>query len=374
MRCCHTIAKHNRTKQHETLSLMAEDEQYMQRCIDLARSGLGMTAPNPMVGAVLVYKGRIIGEGCHQRYGDHHAEVRAIASVKDEQQLKHATLYVNLEPCCHHGKTPPCTDLILKKGIPRVVIGTADPFDEVAGKGIARLRSNGCSVLLGVLKERCRQLNKRFFTFYEKKRPYVILKWAQTADGYIDTDREQGAENRPTWITNEQWRILVHKWRTEEAAIMVGTATALKDNPMLNVRDWDGPSPVRIVLDRHLKLPSSLNIFDNSQPTIVVNEQTTKTNGNTRFIQLSFDESLLGNILSILFEEDKQSLIVEGGRKLLQSFIAQNLWDEARVFTGSRFFGNGVPAPLIREKRSISQAIIGNESLFYFLKQGVQGS
>ncbi len=353
---------------------MPDDEQYMQRCIDLAGTGLGMTAPNPMVGAVLVSGGRIIGEGYHQRFGDHHAEVRAIGSVKDQQLLKQATLYVNLEPCCHHGKTPPCTDLILKKGIPRVVIGTADPFDEVAGKGIARLRSNGCTVLLGVLKERCRQLNKRFFTFYEKKRPYIILKWAQTADGFIDTEREPGAENRPTWITSEQLRILVHKWRTEESAIMVGKTTALKDNPSLNVRDWSGPLPLRIVLDRHLKLPSSLNVFDNSQPTIIVNEQTTKTSGNNRFIRFPFDEHLLGNIMTLLFQEGKQSLIVEGGQQLLHSFIELNMWDEARVFTGNQFFGNGVPAPLIRGKRSVSQTIIGNESLFCLLNHGLYGS
>lgn len=345
---------------------MADDELFMQRCIDLARPGLGRTAPNPMVGAVLVNAGRIIGEGYHQGCGDHHAEVRAVASVRDQKLFSDSTLYVSLEPCCHHGKTPPCTDLILQKGIPRVVIGTVDPFDEVAGKGIARLRSNNCEVKVGVLKEQCRQLNKRFFTFHEKKRPYIILKWAQTADGFIDSERLPGSEKRPTWITSEKLRILVHKWRTEEQAIMVGTETVLKDNPRLNVRDWHGPSPTRIVLDKQLMLPANLNLLDNSQPTIVINEKIEKTTENIRYLKLVFDDLLLQNIAALLYDDGKQSLIVEGGRQLLQSFIDQNLWDEARVFVGTQFFARGVPAPKIHPQKPRSQIIIGMESFFCF--------
>ncbi len=345
---------------------MSGDELFMQRCIDLARPGLGRTAPNPMVGAVVVNAGRIIGEGYHQRCGDHHAEVRAVDSVRDKNLFRDSTLYVSLEPCCHHGKTPPCTDLILQKGISRVVIGTVDPFDEVAGKGIARLRSNGCEVKVGVLKEQCRQLNKRFFTFHEKKRPYIILKWAQTADGFIDSERLPGSEQRPTWITSEKLRMLVHKWRTEEQSIIVGTQTALKDNPRLNVRDWQGPSPTRIVLDRQLRLPASLNLFDNSQPTIVINEKAEKKTDNICYMKLPFDDLLLQNITARLYGDGKQSLIVEGGRQLLQRFIDQNLWDEARVFIGTRFFGKGVPAPRIHPLKPMSQIIIGMESFYCF--------
>ncbi len=345
---------------------MSHDELYMQRCIDLARLGLGSTAPNPMVGAVVVHNGRIIGEGYHRHCGDHHAEVRAIMSVTNEKLLKKSTLFVSLEPCCHHGKTPPCTDLIIEKGIPAIVIGTADPYDEVAGKGIARLRGHGCNVKVGVMKDACRQLNKRFFTFHEKKRPYIILKWAQTADSFIDAEREPGAEKQPNWITSEKLRILVHKWRSEEQAIMVGTRTALKDNPKLNIRDWHGPSPTRIVLDRELKLPASIHLLDNSQVTIVVNEKIEKTGGKTRYMKLPFNDMLLHALTGRLYEEGLQSLFVEGGRQLLQSFIDQNLWDEARVFTGTGFFGRGVAAPNIPAQKPVSQIIIGQEVFYCF--------
>ncbi len=340
------------------------DSQYMQRCIDLALSGLGYVAPNPMVGAVLVADEKIIGEGYHRKFGEHHAEVNAIASVSDKSLLRKATLYVNLEPCCHHGKTPPCTDLIVQHQIPEVVIGTVDPFDAVAGKGIARLRSKGCNVRVGIMKERCRELNKRFFTFHEKKRPYVVLKWAQTADGFIDVIRQQNAVKRPTWITSEKLRMLVHKWRTEEAAIMVGTQTALKDNPRLNVRDWHGPSPTRIVIDKKLKLTRDYSLLDNSHLTIVINELENKTNGLTRFLKIEIDTNIVRFVMDLLYREGIQSLFVEGGRKLLQSFIDEGAWDEARIFSGRQFFGNGIAAPIIRNAKSRKQINIGSELLY----------
>jgi diaminohydroxyphosphoribosylaminopyrimidine deaminase / 5-amino-6-(5-phosphoribosylamino)uracil reductase len=338
--------------------------KYMQRCLDLALSGLGHVAPNPMVGSVLVADGHIIGEGYHRRYGSHHAEVEAINAVADAGMLKEATLYVNLEPCCHHGKTPPCTDLIIKSKIPEVIIGSVDPFYAVAGKGIARLRGNGCRVQVGVMKDACRELNKRFFTFHEKKRPYIVLKWAQTADGFIDIDRLPNAEKRPTWITSERLRMLVHKWRTEEMAIMVGTNTALKDNPQLNVRDWHGHSPTRLVLDRNLKLTETYHLLDNSQPTFIINEIKQESTKNIQFVRFPFDENLLTSIMSFLYVRGIQSLLVEGGRYLMQSFIDEHLWDEARIFTGTQFFGSGVAAPKILSYKTIDHIHIGKESFF----------
>lgn len=349
---------------------MQTDELYMQRCIDLARGGLGRVAPNPMVGAVVVHNKIIIGEGYHQAYGGAHAEVHAIDLVKDQWKLREATMYVSLEPCCHQGKTPPCTDLILEHKIPRVVVGAVDPFDEVAGKGIARLRSRGCEVKVGVLKEACRELNKRFFTFHEKKRPYIILKWAQTTDGFIDMDRMPGAINRPTWITSEKLRMLVHKWRTQEPVIMVGTQTALRDNPKLNVRNWHGANPLRIVLDQDLALPANLALLDDSQKTVIINEKTEKTRGDTQYWKINFDELLLDKLLGRLYQENCQSVIVEGGRQLLQSFIDKQLWDEARIFTGSHFFGRGTEAPRIESPGNMTEAHIGKECFYYFRNNG----
>ncbi len=347
---------------------MKTDELYMQRCIDLAGLGLGKTAPNPMVGAVIVHNERIIGEGYHRRAGEAHAEVNAINAVEDKGLLADSTLYVNLEPCCHHGKTPPCTDSIIKYNIPRVVIGTADPFDAVAGKGIARLRSKGCQVDVGVMKDQCRKLNRRFFTFHEKKRPYIILKWAQTADAFIDIDRPYEREKRPTWITSEKLRVLVHKWRSEEIAIMVGTNTALKDNPRLNVRDWYGTSPLRIVLDQHGQLPPSLSLKDNTHTTWIFNEKTDHSEKNTHHIRIPFNDQLLENIVSYLYKEGIQSLFVEGGQTLLQSLIDRGLWDEARIFSGSQFFGSGVAAPQIHSNKTSKPVLMGEER-FYLIKK-----
>ena len=342
---------------------MNADQLCMRRCLDLAMNGLGQVAPNPMVGCVIVHQQSVIGEGYHKYAGEAHAEVNAIASVANKELLRESVLYVNLEPCAHYGKTPPCTSLILDMDIPKVVIGTQDPFPEVSGKGIDILSEAGLDVTDGVLFEECRHLNRRFFTFHEKKRPYIILKWAQTSDGYIDILRHPEAANRPTWITSERLRLLVHKWRAEEPAIMTGTNTALLDNPHLNIRDWHGKQPVRIILDRSCRLPASLNIFDNSQQTIIFNALKDDSKGLNQWIRIPFDDSVLLHIMNTLYNMNIQSVFVEGGRQLLQSFIDQNLWDEARVFIGQQTFGNGCPAPVIN-KLSPSTINLGDE---YFL-------
>jgi diaminohydroxyphosphoribosylaminopyrimidine deaminase / 5-amino-6-(5-phosphoribosylamino)uracil reductase len=344
---------------------MNSDQIYMQRCLDLAMNGLGQVAPNPMVGCVIVYQDRIIGEGFHKICGGPHAEVNAIASVNNKDLLSESVLYVNLEPCAHHGKTPPCTSLILESGIKKVIVASEDPFPEVSGRGFEILRNAGCEVISGVLSEKSRRLNKRFFTFHEKKRPYIILKWAQTSDGYIDIVRGPEAEARPTWITSEKLRLLVHKWRTEEPAIMTGTNTALLDNPRLNVRDWYGKQPVRIILDRSCRLPGSLNIFDNSQQTIIFNALQNVTINMNQWIKIPFDDSVLLQITNVLYEMNIQSVFVEGGRQLLQSFIDQNLWDEARVFVGKQTFGKGCHAPMIHNI-SPSTIKMGDENFLFY--------
>lgn len=346
---------------------MTKEEQYMQRCLDLATKGLGSVAPNPLVGCVIVHHNQIIGEGYHKEFGGPHAEVNAISSVKQTGLLPESTLYVNLEPCSHFGKTPPCSDLIIRQKIKKVVIGSVDPFDLVAGKGIARLRNNGCEVLVGILKNQCLALNKRFFTFHEKKRPFIILKWAQTADGFIDTLRPPDSKLKPAWITSENLRILVHKWRSEEPAIMVGTHTALADNPRLNVREWAGKQPLRIVVDRQLKLPRKLLLFDNSLETLVLNALADKKEDKTTFLKLPFDGELvsLPHLMHYLYEAGIQSVLVEGGQMLIESFVKQELWDEARVFSGPQFFGEGIKAPQFKPSNP-SHIFIGNEGFFWF--------
>ncbi len=344
---------------------MSSDQVFMQRCLELAMNGLGYVAPNPMVGSVIVHRGEVIGEGYHQEYGGPHAEVQAIASVADRRLLRDATLYVNLEPCAHHGKTPPCAHHIVENDIKRVVVGCMDPHSKVAGKGIDILRRSGCTVVTDILYEASRALNKRFFTFHEKQRPYVILKWAQTADGFIDILRGPDAEARPTWITSEKLRLLVHKWRAEEAAIMTGTTTALLDNPHLNVRDWQGKQPTRVILDRTCRLPSTLHVFDNTQKTIIFNAITDKTIEQTTWVKIPFDDFVLSAIMNHLHAMKLQSVFIEGGRQLLQSVIDQNLWDEARVFSGEQTFDNGTPAPVINNI-SPSPILLGNERLFHY--------
>ncbi len=337
----------------------------MQRCLDLANMGRGNTGTNPMVGAVIVCNGKIIGEGYHKKYGEPHAEANAIYSVKDKSLLNKSTLYVNLEPCSHTGKTPPCSELIIKSKIPRVVVGTIDPNSIVSGKGLKRLNDSGTEVVTGILEDKSVDLNKRFFTYYRKKRPYIILKWAQTTDGYIDTIRKDKQAPHLTWISDKISQILVHKWRAEEHAIIVGTNTALLDNPQLNIRFWHGNEPVRIVLDRNLRLPSNLHLFDKTLKTIVFNEINEQPGGKLEYIKISFNGNIIDEILKILFLKEIQSVIVEGGKMLLESFLEMKIWDEARIFIGNKEFKEGTRAPVISIKPK-QIAHIGNDRLMIF--------
>lgn len=322
-----------------------EDEKYMRRCIQLARNGLYQAAPNPMVGAVIVHQGRIIGEGYHIRCGEAHAEVNAIHSVKQPELLKESTIYVSLEPCSHYGKTPPCADLIVEKGIPRIVVGCQDPFAKVAGRGIRKLRDAGREVTVGILEEECRQLIRRFITFHACKRPYITLKWAESADHFIDLTRTGGT---PVRLSNELTSMLVHKLRAEHSAILVGSRTALLDNPRLDVRHWYGPSPVRAVLDRAGTLPHDLYLFDGTHPTLLFsNRAAGPLPAKAERIALPSDRSPLPPLLEALYERGLQSLLVEGGSRLLQAFIDAGLWDEAIVEESPVRLGDGVSAPLM---------------------------
>ena len=340
-------------------------ETYMHRCLELALPGLGNTAPNPMVGSIIVHGSHIIGEGFHHRFGGPHAEVGAVNSVKDKTLLRSSALYVNLEPCSHTGKTPPCAEMIIGAGIPEVVIGTADPNPIVSGNGIKKLENSGIRVTTGMLEKQCRALNRRFITFHSCKRPYIILKWAQTIDGFIDVLRENPGISQPTWISNEISRMLVHKWRSEEQAVLVGTQTAIMDNPRLNVREWPGSSPIRMVIDRQLKLSKKLNLFDNASTTLVFNELIDLKEGQTHYVRLDFEGSLLEPMLNYLYETGIQSILVEGGRRLIDSFIQADLWDEARVFKGFKQFGAGVPAPVIQTAEPEEYRIREDVLMFY---------
>jgi len=351
---------------------MTPDEKYMQRCLDLAALGAGTVSPNPMVGAVIVHDGRIIGEGYHENYGQAHAEVNAVNQVlaqhaNAEALLTNSTIYVSLEPCAHYGKTPPCADLIIKHRISRVVVGCRDPFDQVNGKGIEKLQEAGLEVTTGVLEKECKWLNRRFFTRVQQKRPYVILKWAQTADGFFAP-----GDRRQFWITGEESRRLVHKWRSEEDAILVGKNTVSVDNPQLNTRDWPGKSPKRVVIDRRLELPQDLNIYDQRAETLVFNEVKTGIEGKIKYIALEdFDRFVPQYILFQLYLQDIQSVVIEGGAHTLNSFIDANLWDEARVFTGKPILGKGIKAPDIRGKAAES-LIIGEDQLQIFYHNTVK--
>lgn len=318
----------------------------MRRCFELARKGLGLTRTNPLVGSVIVHHGRIIGEGYHHEFGGPHAEVNAIRAVRDQSLLSDATLYCNLEPCAHFGKTPPCSMLVHQKGIRRVVISNLDPFPSVNGQGIKYMEEAGVEVHRGCLEDEGYQLNRRFFHFHEKKRPWVILKWAKTQDGFLDVVREPGDPVGTNWITDDVSRTLVHKWRSEEAAIMVGTHTVIADNPRLNIRRWTGDQPVRITLDRKGRLPGDARILDGSQDTIVFSGVPNKYSGRTRSIHVdpSYD---LEDLMEELYDLQLVSVLVEGGADLLTSFINSGLWDEARVFTGKVSFSQGVQAPFL---------------------------
>ncbi len=331
---------------------MNTNEFYINRCLQLAKNGLGTTYPNPMVGCVIVHKNKIIGEGWHRKAGEPHAEVLAIASVKNKLLLQKSTIYVSLEPCSHFGKTPPCCDLIIAYNIPNVVIGTIDPFAKVAGRGVKNLKNAGKNVTVGVLEKECLELNKRFFTYHTKKRPFIILKWAKTLDEFIAPESKK--EKKPVWITSNYSRQLVHKWRSEEQAILAGTNTVMEDNPTLNVRDWTGNNPVRIILDKNNRIPKNLHIFDNKQNTIILNKEL-----------LFFSDNLASEIASYLYKKEIQSVIIEGGKQTLETFIQANLWDEARIFTGNTQFFNGIKAPNIRG-RIVRQDVIENNQLLIY--------
>lgn len=328
---------------------MEIEEKYMRRCIELAQNGCCYAAPNPMVGAVIVSNGRIIGEGYHARCGEAHAEVNAIRSVREPHLLRSATLYVSLEPCSHYGKTPPCAELIIEKQIPRVVVGCLDPFIKVAGRGIEKLRAAGVEVATGVLEEECKALINRFLTFHQQQRPYITLKWAQSSDGFIDRLRTGG---EPLHLSSPLTLMRVHRLRAEHSAILVGRGTALLDNPSLNVRHWSGPQPVRIVIDRQGKLQQQhLHLFDGSQRTLLL----TETPGTlpVEYRILDFSSPLPPQIATLLHNEGLQSLLVEGGSYTLQSFIDAGLWDEAFVEEAPLVIGQGVTAPTLKELKSV---------------------
>ena len=331
---------------------MTKDEKYIARCIQLAKNACCNAAPNPMVGAVIVHNGIIIGEGYHIRCGEPHAEVNAIRSVKNESLLKEATIYVSLEPCSHYGKTPPCANLIIEKGIPEVVIGCMDPFSMVAGRGIEKLRKAGIKVTVGVLEKECQELIRRFITFNTQKRPYITLKWAESADGFIDKNREGGS---PVLLSTPLTSMVVHKRRAEHDAILVGRKTALLDNPSLTTRNWFGKDPIRLVIDKDLTLPKDLCLFDGKIRTIIFTQKAPAENHpSVEYIRLDFTQNILPQIMEVLYNLKVQSLLVEGGSILLQSFIDEDLWDEAYIETSPIYLNEGIRAPKIDEKHKHS--------------------
>ena len=341
------------------------DEIYIQRCIDLAKKGVRAVAPNPMVGCVIVLEEKIIGEGSHKVYGGPHAEVLAIENVSEKHLLKKATLYVTLEPCSHIGKTAPCADLIIKYGIRKVIIGTIDPNPLVGGKGIEKLKNAGIKVTEGVLQEQCLELNKRFFTFHQKQRPYVILKWAQTLDGFLDRLREDDTE-KVNWISAPETRTLVHKWRSEEQSILVGRNTIINDNPSLTVREYGGLNPIRLVIDSQLQISESLNVYSKEAPTIVFNRIKDAKDNNIEWVKIK--ETSTKNILDELYKREIQSVFVEGGSRTLQYFIIDNVWDEARVIVGQKSFSEGYKAPVIN-KIPVKSIPFGKDMLHYFKRK-----
>lgn len=333
---------------------MQDHEKYMRRCFDLALLGRGNVSPNPKVGAVIVYNDQIIGEGYHKKYGQSHAEVNAIASVEDKNLLKESTIYVNLEPCCHWGKTPPCANLIIESKIKRCVISNKDINPKVYGGGIKLLQDNGIEVISGVLEEEGLYLNRRFFTNQSQKRPYVILKYAQTLDGFIAPEEKGG------WISNNAMKVWVHKQRTEEDAIMVGYNTVLSDNPQLNVRHYSGRNPKRVVYDKYLTLSKEKNVFDNSQETFILNYVKEGREENNVFLKLNENKPFVEQVLERLYEQKICSIVVEGGEKTLNKFLEANLWDEANVIVGEKNFGKGVKAPVISQGLVLMENIGGD--------------
>ncbi len=337
---------------------MSKDEQYMHRALELARHGLGRVSPNPLVGCVIVHNDTVIGEGWHRKVGEAHAEVNAIHSVKEPALLQESSVYVTLEPCSHHGRTPPCADLLVEHKVKEVIIAVQDPNPLVSGRGIRKLEKAGIQVKTGILGEQARETNKRFLTYINKQRPYIILKWAQTSDGFIARDNYDSK-----WISEPASRLLVHQWRSEEDAILVGTNTARFDDPKLNVREVTGRDPVRVVIDKHLQLPKKLHLFDGSQKTLCYNLVENKVEGLTQFICLQ-EHAFLESLLEDLKAREIQSLIIEGGSQLLNSFINAGLWDEARVFVAPGTFGSGVAAPSL--KKPAAETKIISDKLLYF--------
>ena len=341
-------------------------ETYMQRCLDLAKKGFGNVAPNPMVGSVLVYQGEIIGEGFHEQYGMPHAEVNCINSVTPENRhlINKSTLYVSLEPCNHFGKTPPCTDLISTNKIPEVVIACKDSFEKVNGAGIKKLSENGIKIITGILQNQAVELNKRFFIFHQQKRPYIILKWAQSSDGFIAM-----ADGQPLKISNDLTNKLVHRWRSEESAIIVGTRTVVNDNPALTNRLWSGNNPVRIIIDKKLKIDASYHILDNSTPTIIFNEIKNVQEGRNEYIMLENETPFHHQLFKVLCQKGLQSLIVEGGTVLLESFLSANLWDELRVITNTKLkLNQGIKAPEIGRLNFTRKEAIRNDEINYYTR------
>lgn len=318
-------------------------ELYIKRCVELAQNAKGYTSPNPMVGSVVIYKEQIIGEGWHRAPGQPHAEVNAINSIQDKSKLQNSTIYVSLEPCAHFGRTPPCCDLIIENKIPRVVIGCRDPFKQVNGRGIEKLKAAGIDVTEGVLEKECLNLNKAFFTFHTKKRPFIILKWAQTADGFMDISREEN-EKGIKWITQPETKTLVHQWRAEVDAILVGKNTVLNDNPSLTVREVKGKNPIRLVIDPKGEVRMDHTICNNEAPTVIFTDQSAESQKNTNNELINYSGQPLKQIMNYCFQQQIQSILVEGGRHTLQSFIDAGLWDEARVLIGISRFKNGLMA------------------------------
>ena len=342
---------------------MKTHEYFIEKCISLARKGILNVSPNPMVGCVIVNDGEIVGEGYHKEYGKNHAEVNAINSVKDKSVLKNSILYVNLEPCCHHGKTPPCTDIIIKYNIPKVVIGCIDTFSKVSGQGIKKLKNNSVEVIYGVLEKDCIELNKRFFCYHIKKRPYIILKWAKSKDNFIAPINQE----KSFWMTSDESKKLVHSWRAEEDAILVGRKTVVADNPSLTVRECEGKNPIRIVIDKELSLNEKSNVFDDQSETIVFNNIKTTIIDKRTYLKADFN-NLNQDILKQLYNRDILSLIIEGGAITINSFIENGLYDEIRVFTTNKVLENGIKSPNIPEIKNSKKITINNDKLEIYIR------
>ena len=340
---------------------MKTHEYFMEKCIDLAKKGIQDVSPNPMVGSIIVYNNEIIGQGYHEKYGSNHAEVNAINSVQDKSLLEKSTLYVNLEPCCHHGKTPPCTNLIIEKKIPKVVIGCKDSYSKVSGNGIKKLRNNLIEVIDCVLDKKCKELNRRFFSFHEKKRPYIILKWAKSKDNYIAPINQ----DKPFWMTCEKSKELVHRWRAQEDSILVGRKTVIADNPLLTVRLYNGKNPVRIIIDKNLTINQNLKIYNKEANTIILNQEKSLIDGKNIFVKIDFN-NFLENMLNELYNRNILSVIVEGGAETINSFINRDLFDEIRVFTTTKILKNGIISPNIPKLNLLSKNIIDKDILEIF--------